>query len=188
MKEENQIAGDIKIAKFMGWRIDNSFPDKGRIWKSPEGIIELDTTFKFSKSIDQLLPVIERIEQLGCIIEISWALVVTCRICVINGKNESAFNIIHDNNGGKATIAPIWSAIVEFIDWYENKTTKLTEPYLKINNRYCYTDNHLIQTARGMIRADELIDGDIVTGISSEFEVFKILKCGVRSQIDSKLI
>lgn len=45
------------IAKFMGWKIDNSFPDKGRVWRL-NNIVELDTTFKFHKSWDALIPVI----------------------------------------------------------------------------------------------------------------------------------
>jgi hypothetical protein len=54
---DDVVPGNITIAKFMGWKIDNSFPDKGRVWRLNK-IIELDTTFKFHSSWDQLMPVI----------------------------------------------------------------------------------------------------------------------------------
>jgi len=63
MTEEDKqliIEGNIKIAKFMGWRIDNSFPDKGRVWILG-GNLEMDTTFKFHSSWDILMPVIHEI-------------------------------------------------------------------------------------------------------------------------------
>ena len=48
---------NLLIAKFMGWKIDNSFPDKGRVWRSPNGDVEMDTTFKFHKDWNLLMSV-----------------------------------------------------------------------------------------------------------------------------------
>ena len=56
MKNKN-----ILIALFMGWKIDNSFPDKDRIYRSPGGAVELDTTFKFHKDWNLLLKVIKKL-------------------------------------------------------------------------------------------------------------------------------
>lgn len=53
-------SGNVIIAKFMGWKIDNSFPDKGRVWRS-NGSIELDTTFKFHSDWNKLIPAIEKL-------------------------------------------------------------------------------------------------------------------------------
>lgn len=57
MEDTNIKLGNVAIAKFMGWKIDNSFPDKGRVWRF-NNIIELDTTFKFHNSWDNIMPVI----------------------------------------------------------------------------------------------------------------------------------
>ena len=54
---------DILIAEFMGWKIDNSFPDKDRVWRSPGNNIELGTTMKFSQSWDWLIPVLKKIAE-----------------------------------------------------------------------------------------------------------------------------
>ena len=54
---------NVLIAKFMGWKIDNSFPDKNRIWKSPGGNTELDTTMKFHKNWNWLMPVVKKLHQ-----------------------------------------------------------------------------------------------------------------------------
>jgi len=68
------------------------------------------------------MPVLEKIEQIGCIIEISYSLVCMCRICVIGKKHEKAFNIINDNNGGLEPIIAIYKSVVEFIKWYNQNT------------------------------------------------------------------
>ena len=57
-KEKEIIAGNILIAKSQGWVIDNSFPDKDKVWKSPKGRTELESTLKFHKSWDELQPVL----------------------------------------------------------------------------------------------------------------------------------
>ena len=77
----------------------------------------LDTELKYHTSWDWLMPVVDKIEKYG-IIEISYALVSTCRICVIGGKTENAFNIINDNNGALNPIIAVYSSVVEFIKWY----------------------------------------------------------------------
>ena len=55
------VADNILIARFMGWKIDNSFPDKDRVWKSPGGRTELDTTLKFHKDWSWVMSVVERL-------------------------------------------------------------------------------------------------------------------------------
>jgi len=63
MEDKNNIMyGNVIIAQFMGWKIDNSFPDKGRIWRSAKSL-ELDTTLKFHKSWDELIPLIDKIDE-----------------------------------------------------------------------------------------------------------------------------
>jgi len=61
---EKSIKLDKAIAYFLGWRIDNSFPDKGKVWRSPKGDIELDTTFKFSSDWNKLMEVFDAVNRL----------------------------------------------------------------------------------------------------------------------------
>lgn len=51
---------NILIAKFLGWKIDNSFPDQNRVWRSPRNSVELDTTLRFHNSWDSLIPVAKK--------------------------------------------------------------------------------------------------------------------------------
>ena len=62
--KEEKVRLDCGIAYFMGWRIDNSFPDKDRVWRNGNHV-ELDTTFKFSQDWNVLQEVVEKIESLG---------------------------------------------------------------------------------------------------------------------------
>ena len=59
LTKDEIIQGNILIALFMGWRIDNTFPDKGRVYRLG-GHLELDTTFKFHQSWDALMPAIQK--------------------------------------------------------------------------------------------------------------------------------
>lgn len=63
ISEKYRIESDKKIAYFLGWRIDNTFPDKGRVWRLNNNI-ELDTTFKFYSDYEALMNVVEKIEEL----------------------------------------------------------------------------------------------------------------------------
>ncbi|TXI88439.1 MAG: hypothetical protein E6Q36_05615 [Chryseobacterium sp.] len=63
VSKERQIELDCAIAYFMGWRIDNSFPDKNKVWRKEKNV-ELNTTFKFSTDWNQLMEVYEAINQI----------------------------------------------------------------------------------------------------------------------------
>jgi hypothetical protein len=57
---------NILIAtEILGWKIDNSFPDKGRVYRSPGGALEMDTTFKFDSDYNALMKAWDRIEHMG---------------------------------------------------------------------------------------------------------------------------
>lgn len=78
-------------------------------------------TFNYHESFDSLKPIIEKIVNSGCIFEVSFCFVTSCRICVINGKREKAFNIIHENDTNVFSVEPIYLAIVEYINYKNNK-------------------------------------------------------------------
>ena len=46
----------IVLAKFLGYEIDNSFPDKNKVYRLGNKI-ELDTTFKFHTDYNELMKV-----------------------------------------------------------------------------------------------------------------------------------
>ena len=57
---------DVLIATvLLGWKEDRSFPDKGRVFRSPGGALEMDTTFKFKTDYNELMKVWDAIEALG---------------------------------------------------------------------------------------------------------------------------
>lgn len=130
MKEEKDIIeGNKLIALFMeGIIVENVVDDKGnclfdmgksrlqneQFWNSK--------SLKYHKSFDWLMPVLQKIEKYA-IIEINYALVVTCRICYLGkNKNDKAINFYGDNNGGREPIEAIWDCVVEFLKFYnENK-------------------------------------------------------------------
>lgn len=61
MKQEEILKGNLMIALFMEWKIDNSFPDKDKVYRSPNNDLELTTTFKFNSDWSKLMPVIDKI-------------------------------------------------------------------------------------------------------------------------------
>lgn len=125
------IEGNKLIAEFDGWYQKpevNQGSDINWFHETYSTKITSVTTlpfrpsnFKYHSSWDWLMPVIRNIEQHGCIIEISFAIVASCRICVIGGKHEDVINIVNqDNDDG---LESAWLSCVEFIQHY-NTTTK----------------------------------------------------------------
>lgn len=67
MTNKEKIKIDCAIAYFMGWRIDNSFPDKGKTWRKGNSV-ELETTFKFSTDWNCLMEVYTAINNLPYVV------------------------------------------------------------------------------------------------------------------------
>jgi hypothetical protein len=131
---------DTLIAEFMGWKIDNNFPDKNKVWRSPGNNIELDSTMKFNVSWEWLIPVVEKIESLdlsewmyrwegidgeteynfeGISVEIENT---SCWVYIhlsldpyftINGKTH--------NKRFETKLEAVYEAVVEFIEWYNER-------------------------------------------------------------------
>jgi hypothetical protein len=114
MNKEEIVEGNKLIAKFMGWVIDDSFPDKGRTYRSPKGNIELETTFKYHVDWNHLMAVVEEIEkEKGVTILLH---PVGCEIYVC-GKEIS-------NKNSDTKIKATWLSVVEFIKWYNEQNKK----------------------------------------------------------------
>lgn len=104
IKKEEQVYGNVLIAKYMGWKIDNSFPDKDRIWRSPSHNIELDTTMKFHSDWEMLMPVCKKIIE-----------------SYFDNRTE-IFDGLHNTNRDET-----WRAVVKFIEfWNDDTQEKLT--------------------------------------------------------------
>ena len=69
--KEFRIETDKALAYFLGWRIDNTFPDKGKTWRRGNAV-ELESTFKFSTDWNALMEVNTAISKLdGAYIKIT---------------------------------------------------------------------------------------------------------------------
>ena len=121
MENKEILEGNKLIAEFMGGEIFTDF-DGG--YKRVRNIEPNKKTSRYLWNLeyhiswDWIMPVVDKIEKKGCIIEISYSIVCMCRICIIGKKYEKAFNIINDNNGGIQPISAVYKSIVEFIKWY----------------------------------------------------------------------
>jgi len=87
LQTTDRIECDKRIAYFLGWRIDNSFPDKNRVWRLGNNL-ELDTTFKFYTDYEVLMSVVEKIESLGFTVTIKESYVS------IIPKENKMFNLV----------------------------------------------------------------------------------------------
>ena len=95
LTQQEIIKGNILISNFY----DPTWKERVDLeWKDIEDYLP-----SYHKFYDYLMQVIEKIRlHSACIVEINYALVVTCRICYL-GKNkwDKAINFYGDNNGGK---------------------------------------------------------------------------------------
>lgn len=124
MEQSKIVEGNILIAVFMDWCIDNSFPDKGRVYRNGNSL-ELDTTFKFHTSWDWLMPVIEKIESLGIVVTISngFHLKMLGNAQFYKCKTHSykdTKEVLYGERFGDTKIHAAWQAVVEFIEWHNN--------------------------------------------------------------------
>lgn len=115
MDSKEILENDELIAKFMQLEKSTLTID-GHILYFIDGT---HTNSRYNSSYDWLMSVIEKIESLGCIIEISFSLVTICRICVIGKKNERVTNFI---NTGNNSIEVIYKIVVEYIKWYNKRS------------------------------------------------------------------
>lgn len=75
-----------------------------------------DGSLKFHNSWDSLFPVLEKIESLGCIIEITFNFNIQCRICKINPKTKT-INIYSELYG----IEGVYDCVIQFIKLYNEE-------------------------------------------------------------------
>jgi hypothetical protein len=124
MKKEEIIKGNIMIANYMGWKLDDSFPDKGRVYRLGNSV-ELDSTLKYDSSLDLLFEVIEKINGKGK--EYNFAIFKTYVSLSVEkgGKVYKDFSFAHSENISKeqGVIEAIYKVIIKYINW-ENGRNK----------------------------------------------------------------
>jgi hypothetical protein len=118
MTDEEILEGNKLIAEFIGWKEyqDSLNSNKGRIVMEFPGkkSVFLDM-MKYHSSWDWLMPVVEKIEKNGAIVEMWGSLGWNCRIWVME-NGEKKVNLL---DGDKETlIEAAFPVVVEFIKWY----------------------------------------------------------------------
>ena len=112
MKDDN-----VLIAEFMGWQIDNSFPDKGRVWRAQNGNVELASTMKFDTSWDWLIPVVRKIITMTSATNIG-------EICIEHRKDAICKCGIIRKNLSFADVDSVYHSVVQFIEHYNSQTNE----------------------------------------------------------------
>lgn len=112
-KSDNEL-----IAEFMGFTKIGVHESGAIIWGNVPGPIGHCVGEEFDTQWDWLMPVVEKIEAMGAVVEIWLSLGKGCRIYFVKERNE----FTHESN---STIESVYTAVVEFIKWYNshNKTT-----------------------------------------------------------------
>lgn len=123
MEKKEIEEGNKLIAEFMGLKepvfnpISNSFlvylPDCS--FNNNEGLIGY-APVKWHTSWDWLMPVVEKIERNGAIIEIWLSIGKGCRITVPKSKEGHWFAGRESNE----LIEAVWLAVVDFVKWYNS--------------------------------------------------------------------
>lgn len=106
------------IAEFMGLK-----PEKhSALYDNPTGL-SFDRAVEplYYKSWDWLMPVVERIEKHGAIVEINICLATMCRIVVLNGSRDRIKDFT--NGGSIPLIDAVYLSVVEFIKWYNTQNS-----------------------------------------------------------------
>jgi len=114
VSKERQIQLDKALAYFMGWRIDNSFPDKDKVWRKGNAV-ELETTFKFSSDWNWIMEVYNAINNLeGYSVSISggYCSVFMFGLCDFSPNNDNASISIQES---------VYRCLGEFIESYNAK-------------------------------------------------------------------
>lgn len=119
------IENDKNIAKFMNYEVTEfQWRDNiSLIFGDENDTMDLENInfFRPDKDWNLLMNIIKKINDIGCIVEITYSIVTICRICYIGSKNEKAINFINDNNGGLEPIEAVYKTVIEFINFYKDK-------------------------------------------------------------------
>ena len=116
--KEREILLNKSLAYFMGWRIDNSFPDKDKVWR--KGLaVELETTLKFSTDWNMLMEVFEAINSLD-----GYMVQIVSGYCCVFKSGDLDCEAPH-KEPAISTQEAVYRCLGEFIERYnESQTSK----------------------------------------------------------------
>jgi len=133
MTQEERIEGNKLIANFIH-RVFPLIREKDIFrWYDPPEVVKIGRSIiwtehpileytsakaHFHEDWNWLMPVIEKIEKTGCIVEIWLCLGKGCRIT--KGNFKTPIQTI-SNTESNSTIGAVWLAVVEFIKWYNQQ-------------------------------------------------------------------
>lgn len=140
----NHLISNKLIAQFMGWVFKGH--EKYIEWfgqhKYPDAIMAYNTNpfygsimkfeqwlpldqFEYHKNWQWLMVVVKNIEERGCIIQISLSLGTVCKIMELNGKNSKGKSRIKEFSAeSNEPIEAVYTAVVDFVKWYNKKNGK----------------------------------------------------------------
>lgn len=126
----NILDNNYNIAVFMGSKYSKDRLldiNDNQIFVPLHGVCRYDTIesgkgkiLEYHKSWDWLIPVIEKIEKQGCIIQVSFSGITNCKITVGNFKEPI---ITVANTESQDSMKAIYTAVIEYIKWYNNEKT-----------------------------------------------------------------
>ena len=118
--EKRRIELDKAIAYFMGWRIDNTFPDKGKVWRKGNAI-ELESTFKFSSDWNALMEVFKAVNKIKtCIADIDSV------YCEVRMYNTTGLDWEAENSFEPGELQEnVYISLGEFVEFYNKREIKL---------------------------------------------------------------
>lgn len=122
VNKERKVQLDRAIAYFLGWRIDNSFPDKGKVWRNGNSV-ELETTFKFSTDWNALMEIyvaINNLDEYFCRFSSGYLSNGNCWIYERGAKQELVWEAPHKEPSISLKEA-VYRCLGEFIEAYNAK-------------------------------------------------------------------
>lgn len=118
--ENNRLIADfmqLELSKEVLGTTKSYYKIKG--YQRHDSLIASDDEFEYHLSWDWLMPVVEKIELQGCIVEIWLSLGKSCRITKGSFKKPI---ITIANTESNSLIEAVYNAVVDYINWYnQNK-------------------------------------------------------------------
>lgn len=114
MTDKEIIKENKLIAEFMGYKL-SQYHD-GDIFWSPDGLKQLHINeLDFNSDWSLLMPVAEKIEAVGCIVQIWKSNAAGCKITKVGNKFEKPKSFVIEGN---SLMKAIYETVVAFIKWH----------------------------------------------------------------------
>lgn len=112
MTRQYILEGTYSIAKFMGVAIKPDIDNVDRF------VTDESVYYNPVTDWNILMPILDKLESIGCMVFQSFSLIYTCRIWTSLGKYSGSVTITEGTNGGDTPSQATFKAIVEFLKVY----------------------------------------------------------------------